>query len=131
MKNVDVELNCLGYYGFGGGYGKTKDAQLRVTLTGGQNRMYCTTCPQRIKCWELHTQHAQAIFPEAMGEYLRRAETMTDEELVTSWQHDFKCPDPMMSLMINNMEDGSAVASGFVIPDRGDRTLPWPFHIKT
>ncbi len=130
MKNVDVELHCLGYYGFGGGYAKTKDAQQLVTLTGGQGKMYCTTCPQRIACWDMHVEVAEAAFPQAMKEYSLRATTMSDAELAASWQRDFKCPDPLISLMLNNMEDGIAVASGFTMPDRGERTLPWPFRVK-
>lgn len=131
MKDVEVALGCLGYYGFGGGYAKVKDGQRRIVHLRKQDEvMYCATCPLKTECWSLHRERAELCFPSAMGEFLARAAILNGPTLVKLWMDEFGAPDPMTALMLSNIQDGQAVANGMVIPDRGERTLPWPFQKK-
>lgn len=131
MKNVETELGCLGYYGFGGGYAEVKDQQHRIEVIGSEPRVaYCSTCPLRTECWTKHKELATQYFPAAMEEFMTRAAILSGPDLVKSWIAEFGSPDPLMALMSSNMQDGAAVAGGMAMPDRGERTLPWPMKSR-
>lgn len=117
---LEHRLECLGYYGFGGGW----DAQNRKQ----QNReLYCNRCSFRKECWDDHRIRIIKVFPELTAEFDKLAAEKGGPEAVGLWHAANNMLDPYSLVMMTNIEDGHAAAAGTKPKDRGVLTLPYPF----
>ena len=124
MKPIEERLNCLGYYGFGGGYKMGR----RGSDSGPTGPIYCTNgCPISKKCWDKHRERTATIIPGLTEEFNRMAEKIQGPKLVETWFDKYKLVDPFTVIMAGNIEDGIAIGVGGQIKDRGPGTLPFPF----
>lgn len=120
--DVEKELNCEGYFGFGGGYVMGKRGK---PLPGEAS--YCNTCPLKDSCWTKHKERCATIVPAVVAAFEEMAKMMKGPELVQTWWQIYDAPDPYTTILVGNMKDGTAVAVTGKPKDRGQNTLPWPF----
>lgn len=104
---LNEELGCLGFYGFGGGYAISKSGD-RI------GEIFCGKCPSKVECWERHKARCAEIFPAASAEFELMAKTMEGPELVEAWMDRYNTPDPYMSVLNGNLQDGIEVGAGRV-----------------
>lgn len=124
-RRLEDQLNCLGYFGFGSGYGRL------LGLTGADGSMYCNQCPKAAACWQQHRERVRALLPDLCQ--------MLDDLVA---KHKGNGPaavkemiqrvgvEPYSSLMLGNTEDGSRVQAGLAPKDRGPFTITYPFTKK-
>lgn len=124
LHRWDVELKCVGYYGFGGGYAKAKD----FTYEGDQ--VYCGVCPIGQECWDKHKKRTGELLPAMTEEFESRAKGKEGPELMEEWWEEFQTADPYTIVMGGNLEDGMSVAFVGVTKDRGPFTLTWPLEVR-
>jgi hypothetical protein len=124
VQPIEMEFNCLGYYGFGGGVVLGRNGPQRE---GSQ--LYCATCPLRSPCWEAHRENMQRQYPGLVEEFQRllskhlgRGDLAVKEHTELHGQ-----PDVYSTVMMGNIEDGCYVAATGKPKDRGAATLPYPF----
>jgi len=121
-KNLHKKLNCIGFYGFGSGWGHERG------YDGKDSAMYCNGCVAGKECWEKHKLRVAGFTPDLVAEFEKRAKTVQGPELVKQWMDEFGMGDPYTHVMLGNIEDGGRVASGFQPTDREDMTLSWPLQ---
>jgi hypothetical protein len=121
-------LQCYGYWGFGGGYARTKD---QWTLPDGQ--FYCAACPLTRACWEAHRARVESIFPALVEEFKRLLAKHHDHgpSAVAEFHDLHGNADPYTVGMAANLEDGLAVGAGGAPKARGPLTLSYPFPTLT
>lgn len=123
--SLETELNCVGYYGFGGGWKLAKEGN-----SHGHQETYCGSCSLAETCWNKHRDRVRQMVPDLMAEMdARVAAGEQGPELVARWFKDFQCATPDIAVMAGNIEDGCYAASTGKVKDRKEGTLPYPFLI--
>ena len=118
---IETDLNCLGFFGFGGGWGAAKG----VTAADG---FYCNECPLKTECWAKHKLRCAEIFPALTLEFEKMAAETQGGALFKRFTEKFGTVDPYSRVMGGNIHDGLSVAKNGHPIDRGPlATLPWPF----
>lgn len=121
-KGIEAELECLGFWGFGGGYAIAREGQQ------GQE-LYCSGCPLSQQCWEKHKARTADMYPAMVASFeALAAECAGDSKrLMSEWWSHVGNADPYTVVMGGNVEDGMSVANCGCIVDRGPGTLPLPY----
>jgi len=125
---LEDRLGCFGYYGFGGGYAMVKWGVADDT----RGAIYCGQgCRRSSKCWDRHRDRVRMMFPDLTQLADEIAETHRGAAYMTEWlkqsgQSPESLVEPFSSVVMGNMEDGAAVASGGRPKDRGEWSLAWP-----
>lgn len=114
---IEYELNCIGFFGFGGGY------QLATAKRQPNRPLYCNNCTLAKACWEMHRDRVRKQVPELAA----KIDAMQgDQKALHAWFTEGK-PDPYIQVTLGNIEDGNLVGSGKSVKDRGLWTIPYPF----
>lgn len=125
MAGIEKELNCKGYWGFGGGHligqaGRPKQNQ----------PLYCGQCPLSQECWDAHRARVSMLIPGmtiAFDRIAKKHEGNPDAMMEEWFKLSEGAPDPYTVVMGGNVEDGIAVGSGGEPKKRGEGTLRFPF----
>lgn len=123
-RHIHTILNCLGFFGFGGGY---RMAELGPERAGAS---ICNSCPVNQECWEKHKARVAEMFPTITAAFERVAAMHAGDvkAMMQTWQQvSGGATDPYVNVMGGNMEDGMAVRLIGAPKDRGSYSLPWPF----
>lgn len=121
-KKLEKQLNCVGFMGFGSGYGMAKG------WSGKNGAVYCNICPARRECWEKHKERCTEAVPALVEEFEKMAKSLNGPHLVKAWNDKYGGLDPYLTFMHGNLEDGVRVAQGFQPKDREEFTLSWPLQ---
>ena len=119
-------LECIGYYGFGGGWVGGQQ-ELRGQRATGES--YCTRCPLSTECWSRHEARVRKMFPGAYKalDSLAGMTGLHGMVLHHEFERRWKQTSPSMAVMRGNIEDGLAVGAGGFPADRDKFSLPYPF----
>lgn len=98
QAKVEDELNCLGFFGFGGGYLFAKPP--------GRPDSYCNTCVRHQECWDKHRERVAREAPEAVKYFLEMVDTWGGPQAAKKWFETFGQADPYILVMYNNIQDG-------------------------
>jgi hypothetical protein len=123
-----TELNCFGYFGFGGGYAAVKENKDRPGYG-----LYCNVCPLAQACWQEHRERTKEIFPDLMAELERVLAAYPNDKGKTAlrvFHERFKVAPPDLVVHGGNIEDGMAVAHGAKPKNRERGTLTWPLRSR-
>jgi len=119
---IETRLNCLGFFGFGGGWALAKG------LTARGETLYCNRCPLNRECWEKHKARVSALLPALTEEFEKMAAEVLGSELVMRFHEKFNTLDPYSRVLGANLADGINIATVGTPIDRGAwATIPWPF----
>lgn len=121
MDGIEKELNCVGYFGFGGGVSAARHGP----ELGGE--IYCNRCPLAGKCWNGHRERVRSILPDVMAEFEEMAKMIKGPDLIQAWWERHKTGDPLIGALGANMEDGMRVGEGGQPKDRGPLSIAYPF----
>src|SRR5262245_39873207 len=111
-ESIEKELNCVGYYGFGGGY-----QQVGSPLHSGQ--LYCGLCPLNAECWEKHKERVNFAYPAQVEEMAQLVRERGNPAAMQEWFRRHRYNEPYTLVMCCNIEDGTRVGSGSYPKDRG------------
>jgi hypothetical protein len=122
----DLVLQCVGFYGFGGGW-----LLARMGIPGEMNNLYCNTCPAKKACFDAHKTRVRLLDPDTMAEYDQLASDaaqngVASEDIVMHVVEAMGI-DPLMMVATGNVEDGFSVGNGGKPEWRGPFTVPYPF----
>lgn len=130
---IEVHLNCLGYFGFGGGWKLGRHSQEELAENEIQNVMgeiYCNQCSQAQVCWDFHRERCRGLVPDLMAAFEELLEEFDQDgqKAVVAYFERYDMAPPDIMLMMGNMEDGSLVGADKVPKTRGAFTLNYPFE---
>lgn len=127
VERPEEVLECLGYFGFGGGW-----VGGRMALKGQQptGESYCVYCPLNNDCWQRHENRVRSMFPNVAKalDGLAGETGLHGQKLHLEFERRFATRSPVMAVMAGNIEDGLAVGAGGFPADRERFTLPYPFR---
>lgn len=112
--NIEDEIACIGYFGFGGGVLMSRDK------AAGKHSgvIYCSfNCKTAGPCWDKHKQRVSRLFPDVSAE--------TDRMQLLGVPS--AGPNPYTMVVSGNIEDGIEVGEGRKPIDRGRATISYPF----
>ena len=120
---IEAQLNCYGYFGFGGGWDMVTNTPPR------DGALYCNRCPLKEGCWDMHRERARQLFPDASAAFdAILAESDGDGQgAVRRYSETYESVPPDLVVNGGNIQDGSLVASGLPPKDRGPYSLTFPF----
>ena len=130
VHTIQEFLNCLGFYGFGGGWVAAQPSRRRE-----DGSIYCDHCPLGQDCWTKHLERTRLLLPCTSAVFDEIAERHGEDVAATfsEWAKVSKTtkpgdavPDPYLFTMMYNMEAGAAVALGKKPKDSGRFSLTWP-----
>lgn len=125
---IDLEFNCLGYFGFGNGISisRSMTALDKVGFNAPHSKEgYCNTCPLSEKCWVKHRERVKSHVPE-LAEYIDMIAAMPGKIEYVAFMKEGGA-DPYLSVMMGNLQDGAYVVSLGKPMDRGEMTIPYLF----
>jgi hypothetical protein len=124
MGSLNKELNCFGYYGFGGGYNIAKKKQYGL--------VYCNICSQSSECWQKHRERVDQLYPEVTKAFNCLVEQFggNGQKAEEEWVKMYQTADPYILVFSGNMQDGGAIAAGKKPMERGAATLNYPFIVN-
>lgn len=142
--NLEDELGCEGFYGFGSGYliGRALKGGGDQALYHPENQNYCGgTCARSAACWWRHKGRVVWLTPDltALLEGLAHdpLNPLQGPALIREYAERTKqdparsMVEPYVSVMGGNIEDGMACGAGGQPKDRGPfHRLPWPLTRK-
>lgn len=137
--NLEDELGCEGYYGFGTGYvlGRALDGGGAQALHHPENQNYCAaSCVRGAACWWRHKGRVVFLVPDltALLEGLAhdpfnplKGPALLEEYATRTKQEWPRVVEPYIMVMAGNVEDGMLCGGGGRPKERGPfHRLPWP-----
>lgn len=139
-RPLHERLGCLGYFGFGSGYGEAAGwlgPEEVDPATGAVRRgLYCNVCPLAVDCWRRHQARVRRLFPDLaeafdrfLAKYADPREAAARFALAMHAEGIESPVEPYTLVMRGNLLDGRAVAETGrpTVRGGGKLTLPWPF----
>jgi hypothetical protein len=129
MKPIEEEFNCFGHWWFGNGIAmgrflETTDGK----LTEPVQATYCNKCPMSQACWERHREFCREKFKDLMVMIEKMLALNDNRKEYRDFINEHKGGDPMIQVMVGNMEDAMHILATGKPKDRGELTLKYPFE---
>ena len=127
--DIEQEVHCLGYYGFGSGWAIARSNQ---SPYHGQPA-YCNTCKRNRECWNLHRGRVHQIVSDLSREFDSLAELYGGPIAVNIFKQRHFCYDPYTTSYVINMQSASYYFHNRPLPDafiEDPLTPVYPFTVN-